>query len=101
MLAIHSRWRRSYGILLLATAVVVAAADFLFYGHPIGWSTALFTAVFLGVLCARDARFLAIARGRQLSLTRILYTEVEPELARSTLAIAAKRPASACSDPGS
>ena len=57
-------WRRSYTVLLSATLISVAAADFFFYGHRIGWTAAAFALVLLVLLAFRDTRFLRPAGGK-------------------------------------
>src|SRR5215207_1547078 len=64
-------WRRSYAFVLLATCGTVAAADFLFYGHPLGWTIALFAAVFLTLLTMRSAAFLQTIGGRLIALATL------------------------------
>jgi len=73
------RWRRSYAVLLTATLVIVAAADFFFYGHTIGWTAAAFATVLLAMLALRDGRFMRTVGGRVVLLASIglLYALVE------------------------
>jgi hypothetical protein len=73
------RWRRSYAVLLVATLVIVAVADFFFYGHMIGWTAAAFATVLLLALAFRDTRFMRTAGGRVVLLASIglLYALVE------------------------
>src|SRR3954468_10782888 len=62
------QWRRSYSFVLLATLIVVAAADFLLYGHPVGWVAALLAGLMLVLLAMRDATFLTTPGGRVIWL---------------------------------
>src|SRR4051812_12102887 len=71
MLAQSFSWRRSYLSLLVATVIVVATADFFFYGHAIGWTAAAFTAVMLILLSARDNRFIETVGGRVCALAAV------------------------------
>jgi len=59
-------WRRGYGLLLGGTVVCVGLADFLFYGHVVGWTAGLFTAALLVLLVLRGGRFLSNWPGRVL-----------------------------------
>src|SRR5687767_12733861 len=72
-------WRRSYAVLLAATLVTVAFADFFFYGHMIGWTAAAFAVVLLTAMAFRDSRFLRRAGGRLVLLASIglLFALVE------------------------
>src|SRR4051812_11597989 len=56
-------WRRGYSFLLVATVASVALADWLFYGHPVGWTAGLFTAFVLALLALRGGAFLRSGRG--------------------------------------
>lgn len=62
------RCRRGYLFLLGATALAVALADWLFYGHAIGWTAALFAAAVIALLAARDGGFLRTWPGRAVTL---------------------------------
>ncbi len=64
-------WRRSYAVLLTATLLCVAAADFFFYGHMIGWTAAAFVLILLTLLAFRDTRFLRPAGGKLVLLAAI------------------------------
>src|SRR5436190_3118610 len=64
-------WRRSYGVLLAGTLLSVAAADFFFYGHMIGWTAAAFVLILLLVLTFRDSRFLRPAGGKVMAFAAI------------------------------
>src|SRR5262245_2013514 len=64
-------WRRSYGVLLCATLVSVAAADFFFYGHMVGWTVAAFALILLVLLTVRDSRFVRPAGGKVMLLAAI------------------------------
>jgi hypothetical protein len=66
-----SNLRRSYGVLLTATLLTVAAADFFFYGHMIGWTTAAFAMNLLIFLALRDSRFLKPAGGKIILLAAV------------------------------
>ena len=57
-------WRMSYGFLFAGTIAVVAIADFLLYGHRLGWTAALVAAAMLMVLAIRDTSFLGVTGGR-------------------------------------
>lgn len=74
-----TNWRRSYAVLLAATLVTVAVADFFFYGHMIGWTAAAFAVVLLAAMAFRDSRFLRSAGGRLVLLASIglLFALVE------------------------
>jgi hypothetical protein len=61
-------WRRGYGFLLGATAFAVAAADWLFYGHPVGWTAGLFAFVVMALLAVRGGAFLRAWPGRAVTL---------------------------------
>src|SRR6185437_6171120 len=67
MFAIHS-WRRSYTFVVIATVLIVAAADFLFYGHTIGWTAAAIVGAMFSLICARDTRFFNSIAGRTFTL---------------------------------
>ena len=56
-------WRRGYWFLIAATTLSVALADWLFYGHPVGWTAGLFTAFVLALLTLRGGAFLRNWRG--------------------------------------
>jgi len=71
MVSAHS-WRRSHAYVLLATILVVAAADFFFYRHAIGWTAAALTAVMFTLLAVRDDRFLGSVGGRVLTLATLV-----------------------------
>ena len=66
-IATHN-WRRSYTFVCLATASIVAAADFFFYGHVVGWTVAAILAAMFFLIAARDTRFLQTTLGRILTL---------------------------------
>ena len=74
-----SSLRRSYGLLVTATLLTVAAADFFFYGHMIGWTTAAFALILLIFLALRDSRFLQPAGGKivLLSALGLLFALIE------------------------
>jgi hypothetical protein len=59
-----SSWRRSYAVLAIGTLVSVATADFLFYGHRIGWTAAVFTLVLLVLIAFRNSRFTRTVGGK-------------------------------------
>ena len=59
-------WRRGYRLLLGGTVACVALADFLFFGHVVGWTAGLFTAVLLTLLVLRGGRFFGNWPGRVL-----------------------------------
>ncbi len=67
MFAMHS-WRRSYTFVAIATLLIVAASDFFFYGHTIGWTAAAISAALLCLIAARDTRFFDSTLGRALTL---------------------------------
>src|SRR2546423_1149873 len=77
--SISSSWRRSYSFILLATAIIVAAADFLFYDHAIGWTAAALVAVMFLLLATRDNHFIEAVGGRVLTLALVglLFALVE------------------------
>jgi hypothetical protein len=56
-------WRRGYWFLIAATSLSVALADWLFYGHPVGWTAGLFAAFVLALLTLRGGAFLRNWRG--------------------------------------
>jgi hypothetical protein len=66
-----SSWRRSYGLILIATLAVVAAADFLIYGHTLGWTSALVAAAMLAALALRDTAFWRARGGRLCALAAV------------------------------
>jgi hypothetical protein len=53
-------------LLLGGTIACVALADFLFYGHVVGWTAGLFLAVLLALLTLRGGRFFGNWPGRVL-----------------------------------
>jgi hypothetical protein len=53
-------------LLLGGTIACVALADFLFFGHVVGWTAGLFAAVLLGLLVIRGGRFFGHWPGRVL-----------------------------------
>jgi hypothetical protein len=55
-----SNWRGSFTLLTTACLGLIALADWLFYDHTLGWTTALFAAVLVCVMCIRSTRFLRI-----------------------------------------
>src|SRR5215204_4733761 len=63
--------RRSYGVLLTATILTVAAADFFFYDHMIGWTTGAFALILLIFLSLRDSRFLQPTGGKIILLAAL------------------------------
>jgi hypothetical protein len=69
--ASQTTFRRSYAFILAATALFVAAADFFFYGHPIGWTAAALSGVMFCLLAARDSTFLQTMPGRILTLALV------------------------------
>lgn len=74
----HS-WRRSYTFIVIATALIVAAADFFFYGHAIGWTVSAIVAAMFCLIAARDSRFYHTIGGRAftLALFGLLFALVE------------------------
>jgi hypothetical protein len=60
-------WRRGYWFLLGATVLCVALADWLFYGHTLGWSAALFTAALMTALALRGGGFMCSGAGRAVA----------------------------------
>jgi hypothetical protein len=56
-------WRRGYWFLIVATVLSVALADWLFYGHPVGWTAGLFAAFVVALLTLRGGAFLRTGRG--------------------------------------
>jgi hypothetical protein len=74
-----SSWRRSYSVLVTATLITVALADFLFYDHVLGWTAAAFTFFLLFLLVASDGRFLRSAGGwiALVALLGLLYSLIE------------------------
>src|SRR4051794_30018016 len=71
MIGAISDWRKSYGLLLAATLASVWTADFLFYGKPNGWATAIFFALLILLLAIRSARFLQSFGGRIIALAAV------------------------------
>src|SRR5687767_1024376 len=73
------RWNRSYTYVCLATAAIVAAADFLFYDHPVGWTAAAIVAAMFCLIAARDTRFYGSTVGRAftLALVGLLFALIE------------------------
>ncbi len=69
--ASQTTFRRSYAFILAATLLFVAAADFFFYGHPIGWTAAALSGVMFCLLAARDSTFLQTLPGRVLALALV------------------------------
>ena len=61
-------WRRGYGLLLGGTLAAVALADWLFYGHPVGWTAGLFVAALLALLVLLGAGFMRHRPGQVLFL---------------------------------
>lgn len=68
MVGYASTWRKSYPFIASATLIVVAMADFLIYGHPIGWATALLAAVLLGLQIVKSTRVAKSFGGRIMLL---------------------------------
>ncbi len=62
---ISLRRRASFGLAI--TFGLVALADFLFYGHPLGWNTALFGSALIAAVMLRDGRALRTWLGRGLA----------------------------------
>ena len=79
MTAVLHTWRRSYTFVCLATVLIVAAADFFFYGHKVGWTAAAMVAAMFCLLSARDTRFYGTVVGRAftLGLIGLLFALVE------------------------
>jgi hypothetical protein len=71
MLGSVRSWRRSYAFTLAATVMLVAAADYFFYGHIVGWTAALIAAMLIGALVFRESKFLASVGGRALLLASV------------------------------
>jgi hypothetical protein len=61
--SIGGGWRRGYSFLLGATVLAVAFADWLFYGHPVGWTAGLFASFVLVLLALRGGGFLRTGTG--------------------------------------
>src|SRR5687767_6719029 len=61
--SIGGSWRRGYSFLLGATLLAVAFADWLFYGHPVGWTAGLFASFVLFLLALRGGGFLRTGAG--------------------------------------
>src|SRR5688572_19458411 len=61
-------WRRGYNFLLLGTVATVALADWLFWGHVVGWTAGLFAAVLVGLLALRGGHFFRTRAGCVLLL---------------------------------
>jgi len=72
-------WRRSYTFIVLATALIVAAADFFFYGHAIGWTVSAIVAAMFCLIAVRDTRFYHTVSGRAftLALVGLLFALVD------------------------
>jgi hypothetical protein len=51
--------------------MLVAAADYFFYGHIVGWTAALIAAMLIGALVFRESKFLASVGGRALLLASV------------------------------
>src|SRR5689334_22226554 len=66
-----SSWRRSYALIVIATLAVVAAADFLIYGHSLGWTSALVAGAMFTALALRDTRFWRTNGGRVFAVAAI------------------------------
>src|SRR5687768_687295 len=64
-------FRRSYAFIVMATLAVVALADFLLYGHVLGWTAAAIAALLVGVIALRDTRFLTTFGGRVVWLATL------------------------------
>jgi hypothetical protein len=62
------RWGRGYWFVLGATVAAVCAADWLFYGHVIGWSVGLYMALIVALLALRGGAFLSSWPGRAVTL---------------------------------
>src|SRR2546428_354041 len=74
-----SSWRRSYAFVLIATVLIVAAADFFLYGHALGWTAAAVAAVMLAAIALRNTAFLRTTGGRVFALAAVglLFALVE------------------------
>ena len=79
MVGIATPWRRSYGFVLLGTLIVVAVSDYFFYGHPLGWPSAVVALTLFALVAARSTRFLDARGGRvtALAATGLLLALVE------------------------
>src|SRR5688500_2933436 len=79
MITVTHPWRRSYTFVCLATAFIVAAADFFFYGHAVGWTAAAIVAAMFCLVAARDTRFFQTTVGRAftLALVGLLFALIE------------------------
>src|SRR5438309_9291862 len=71
MFSAFSSWRRSYALVLASTVLIVAAADFFLYGHPLGWTAAAVAAVMLAALTLRNTAFLRTTGGRVCALAAV------------------------------
>ena len=71
MIAAPHTFRRSYVYVPLATLAVVVVADFLLYGHVLGWTAAAIAALLVAVIALRDTRFLATFGGRVIWLATL------------------------------
>jgi hypothetical protein len=71
MTTVLFNWRRSYALLLAATLGAVWAADYLFYGQPLGWAGSLFLAMLIAMIAIRSARFLRTWGGRVIALAAL------------------------------
>ncbi len=67
----QASWRRSYAVLAIGTLVSVAVADFLFYGHRIGWTAAAFTLVLLVLIAIRNSRFIVTSGGKIVAVAAV------------------------------
>src|SRR5437763_9027430 len=79
MLSASLSWRRSYAFVVVATLIVVAAADFFLYGHTLGWTAAIVAAALLAAVAARNTTFLRTTGGRVFAVAAVglLFALVE------------------------
>jgi hypothetical protein len=71
MILMSGSWRRSYSFVLTATLLVVAGADYLIYGHALGWTAAMVGAALLVLLSMRDFGFASTVGGKVIALAAI------------------------------